>query len=48
MFDSDAVHTVPLSAIQVASFILRGTPQGMPNQFASSGQIWHQRKTVAL
>src|SRR5665647_2645277 len=37
-------QTGPLSAIHVASFMYRGTPQGMPNHCASNGQTWHQRK----
>src|SRR5665213_390856 len=41
-------HTGPLSAIQVASLIRRGTPQGTPNHRASNGQTWHQRKQSPL
>src|SRR5712664_1536551 len=41
-------QTGPLSAIQVASFIWRGTPQGIPNHRASKGQTWHQRKLSPL
>src|ERR1700716_1058550 len=41
-------QTGPLSAIHVASFIGRGTPQGRQNHCASSGQTWLQRKLSPL
>src|SRR5665647_3837579 len=41
-------QTGPLSAIHVASFMYRGTPQGMPNHCANNGQTWLQRKLSPL